>query len=250
MTHKILIANWKMNVVQPELYFQAFTEALTQNTLACVQVGFTVPYTLLTTVRSSSPSTCFVYAQNVHERESGAFTGEISWPLLESLAITGSLLGHSERRQFFQESDALVAQKLALTRKRGHHAVVCIGETQQQRERGETFSILTSQLTPLLPFLSKETCLLAYEPVWAIGTGLSATPQQAQEVHGWIQDFLHTHQGTPRGSLPLLYGGSANAANLAALLQQPDIDGALVGGASLQPLEFANMANIAALATH
>ena len=245
MADKILLANWKMNFVEPKAYFDAFADALGESSLEGVQVGFAVPYTMLASVYAHASSSYTVYAQNVHERESGAFTGEISWPLLESLSISGSLIGHSERRQYFQETDAQVAKKLETTLKRGHQAVVCIGETQAQRERGETLSVLTTQLTPLLPFLSEDAnCLLAYEPVWAIGTGLSATSEQAQEVHGWIQDFLQAN-GKLRGGIPLLYGGSANGGNLEALLRQPDIDGALVGGASLQPLDFAKMALIA-----
>lgn len=245
MADKILVANWKMNLIEPHAYFKAFTGALEQSSLSGVKLGFAAPYTLLATVRACAPVAYAVYAQNVHERENGAFTGEISWPLLEPLAISGSLLGHSERRQFFHETHDQVAQKLALTLQRGHCGIVCIGETLAQREAGETFSVLTSQLTPLLRILtSTGACMLAYEPVWAIGTGLSATPTQAQEVHAWIQSFLETH-GIRRNAIPLLYGGSANSANLEALLQQPDIDGVLVGGASLQPVEFAKMATIA-----
>lgn len=246
MADKILIANWKMNLVEPSAYFNAFAVAVGQPSLSKVKMGFAAPYTLLAAIRTCAPAAYAVYAQNVHERESGAFTGEISWPLLEPLSISGSLLGHSERRQFFHETHDQVAQKLALTLQRGHQGIICIGETLAQREAGETFSVLTAQLTPLLPILTcNGACVLAYEPVWAIGTGLSATPAQAQGVHAWIQDFLETHS-IRRNAIPLLYGGSANSANLESLLQEPDIDGALVGGASLQPAEFAKMATIAA----
>jgi triosephosphate isomerase len=167
-----------------------------------------------------------VYAQNVHWELDGAFTGEVSAPMLLELGVKGALVGHSERRQLFGESDETVRLRAEAALEAGLAVIACVGETEAEREAGETEAVLARQVG-FVP--THERLVIAYEPVWAIGTGRSATPQMAQDAHAFIKS-LH--------SSPVLYGGSVKAENALVLLGQPDIDGALVGGASLDPLSF------------
>jgi triosephosphate isomerase (TIM) len=166
------------------------------------------------------------YAQNVHWDAEGAYTGEISAPMLLELGVTGSLVGHSERRQYFGETDETVGLRTRGALDAGLRVIACVGETKAERERGETEDVLRRQLAVLEPH---PDLVLAYEPVWAIGTGLSATPEMAQDAHAFIKSLLDA---------PVLYGGSVKPDNAEALLSQPDIDGALVGGASLDVDSF------------
>ena len=174
------------------------------------------------------------YAQNVHWEPEGAFTGEISAPLLLDLGVTGSLVGHSERRQYFGETDETVAMRTRAALDAGLRVIACVGETREERERGETEDVLRRQLSVLEPH---DGLVLAYEPVWAIGTGLTATPEMAQEAHAFIKSLL---------GAPVLYGGSVKADNAAGLLAQADVDGALVGGASLDVDSFRAICETAA----
>ena len=166
------------------------------------------------------------YAQNVHWEPEGAYTGEISAPMLLELGVTGSLVGHSERRQYFGETDQTVALRTRTALAAGLRVIACVGETLEQRERGETEDVLRRQLSVLEPH---PNLVLAYEPVWAIGTGLTATPEQAEQAHVFIKSLLDA---------PVLYGGSVKPDNAATLLAQPAVDGALVGGASLDVDSF------------
>jgi triosephosphate isomerase (TIM) len=161
------------------------------------------------------------YAQNVHWEPEGAFTGEISAQMLLELGVTGSLVGHSERRQYFGETDETVALRTRAALDAGLDVIACVGETLAEREAGETEEVLRRQLSVLQPH---DRLTIAYEPVWAIGTGLTATPETAQEAHAFIKSLLER---------PVLYGGSVKPDNAAALFAQPDVDGGLVGGASL-----------------
>jgi triosephosphate isomerase len=161
------------------------------------------------------------FAQNVHWADEGAFTGEISAPMLQRLGVTGAIVGHSERRQFFGETDEGVAQRTRAALERGLTVIACVGETEEERERDETEAVLRRQVGVLEPH---ERLVIAYEPVWAIGTGRTATPELAQAAHASIKSLLDA---------PVLYGGSVKPENAAELLAQPDVDGALVGGASL-----------------
>ena len=174
------------------------------------------------------------YAQNVHWEPEGAYTGEISPTMLAGLGVTGSLVGHSERRQYFGESDETVGLRTRGALAAGLDVIACVGETQEQREAGETEGVLRRQLSVLEPH---PRLMLAYEPVWAIGTGLTATPEQAQEAHSFIKSLLEA---------PVLYGGSVKPDNAAGLLGQPDVDGALVGGASLEADSFTAICQTAA----
>jgi triosephosphate isomerase len=166
------------------------------------------------------------YAQNVHWEREGAFTGEVSAPLLQAEGVVGAIVGHSERRQYFGETDEGVAKRTRAALEAGLHVIACVGETEEQRERNETEDVLRRQVGVLEKHAN---LVIAYEPVWAIGTGKTATPEIAQEAHAFIKSLL---------DLPVLYGGSVKPDNAEELLAQPDVDGALVGGASLDIESF------------
>ena len=174
------------------------------------------------------------YAQNVHWDKEGAYTGEISAPMLLEFGVTGSLVGHSERRQYFGESDETVGLRVRGALTAGLQVVACVGETIEERRGGETENVLRRQLSVLEPH---RNLVLAYEPVWAIGTGHTATPETAQEAHAFIKSLLDA---------PVLYGGSVKPDNAAGLFAQPDVDGALVGGASLDVHSFTAICEAAA----
>ena len=174
------------------------------------------------------------YAQNVHWDKEGAYTGEISAPMLLELGVTGSLVGHSERRQYFGESDETVGLRVRGALAAGLQVVACVGETIEERRGGETENVLRRQLSVLE---AHRNLVLAYEPVWAIGTGHTATPETAQEAHAFIKSLLDA---------PVLYGGSVKPDNAAGLFAQPDVDGALVGGASLDVHSFTAICEAAA----
>jgi triosephosphate isomerase len=180
-------------------------------------------------------------AQDLDIHESGAYTGEVSGAMLKDIGASHVLVGHSERREYHEESSELVARKLLAARHAGLVPVLCLGETLEQREAGRTEWVLSGQLGAVLAAGGVE-CLrgavLAYEPVWAIGTGRTASPEQAQEVHAFLRSEIRAHDAMIADSLPILYGGSVKAANAAQLFSQPDIDGGLVGGASLSASEF------------
>jgi triosephosphate isomerase (TIM) len=207
----IIAGNWKM-FRGPDPYAFAGLDAIVcppfTRLRECVEAGLTT------------------YAQNVHWEREGAYTGEVSASMLLELGVTGSLVGHSERRQYFGETDETVALRVRGALDAGLRVIACVGETQAEREREETEDVLRRQLSVLEPH---PDLVLAYEPVWAIGTGLTATPEMAQEAHSFIKSLLDA---------PVLYGGSVKPDNAEALLSQPDVDGALVGGASLDVDSF------------
>jgi len=175
-----------------------------------------------------------IYAQNVHWAAEGAFTGEISAQMLVEVGVRGALVGHSERRQYFGETDETVRQRAEAALAAGLGVIACVGETEAERESGETEAVLRRQVE-VLPV--HEALVIAYEPVWAIGTGKTATPELAQEAHAFIKSLHETR---------VLYGGSVKPENAADLLSRPDIDGALVGGASLDPASFSSLCQTAA----
>lgn len=188
-------------------------------------------------------------AQDVSANESGAYTGEVSAAMLKDVGARYGLVGHSERRQHHGENSQLVARKFLAARRAGLTPILCIGETLGERERGQTEWRLEEQLAPLLEnggVAALEGAILAYEPIWAIGTGKTASPEQAQAVHAFIRGEIAAHDARIAGSLPILYGGSVKADNAAALFSQPDVDGGLVGGASLVAADFLAIANAAA----
>ena len=187
------------------------------------------PYTRL---RDCVEAGLTTYAQNVHWADEGAFTGEISPPLLLALGVEGAIVGHSERRQYFGETDDGVAKRTSAALEAGLNVIACVGETEAQREAGETEDVLRRQVAVLDPH---PNLVVAYEPVWAIGTGKTATPEIAQAAHAFIKSLLDA---------PVLYGGSVKADNADELLSQPDVDGALVGGASLDIESFVTICRI------
>jgi triosephosphate isomerase len=198
---------------------------------AGVDVIVAPPYTRLVDCVRAGLTT---FAQNVHWEPEGAYTGEVSAPMLLELGVAGAIVGHSERRQYFGETDEGVARRARMALAAGLRVIACVGETQEEREGGEMEDVLRRQLSVLEPH---PELVLAYEPVWAIGTGLTATPEMAQEAHAFIKSLLDA---------PVLYGGSVKPDNAGALLAQPDVDGALVGGASLDVDSFKAICETAA----
>jgi triosephosphate isomerase len=182
-----------------------------------------------------------VGSQNICDQDSGAFTGEISGAMLKDVGCEYAIIGHSERRALYGESDELVARRFAAARRNGIKPIFCIGETLEERESGVTNEVCARQIDAVIALEGVEALadgVIAYEPVWAIGTGKTASPEQAQEVHAFIRGKIAGLNADVAAGLRLLYGGSMNAANAAELLGQPDIDGGLIGGASLKPADF------------
>jgi triosephosphate isomerase (TIM) len=180
-------------------------------------------------------------AQNMHFESKGAFTGEISAAMCRDVGCTHVILGHSERRQKFFEGDLLVARKVVSAYDAGLIPIICIGETLEEREKGLTFEVIKRQLGAVLdmvPFKQWTNGIIAYEPIWAIGTGVTATPEQAEEVHSFLRGWLAENDPEEAKQVPILYGGSVKASNVRGLFSQPNIDGALVGGASIDANEF------------
>jgi triosephosphate isomerase len=189
-------------------------------------------------------------AQDVSSHDNGAYTGEVSATMLHDIGCRYVIIGHSERRQYHGESDELIAQKFIQARKAGLVPVLCIGETKEQRERGQTEAVVSRQLFAVLQSVSEQDLLqsvIAYEPVWAIGTGLAATPDQVQAVHAFLRrEIAKLHENVAK-KLRILYGGSVKSANANELLNLPDVDGALIGGASLIADEFIKIAQMSSL---
>ena len=177
-------------------------------------------------------------AQNVFYEEKGAYTGEVSASMLKDLGCAYVIVGHSERRQYFHETDETVNKKIMISLKHGLGVIVCIGELLSEREAGRTYEVLERQITTGLKDINNEGLVIAYEPVWAIGTGRTATPEQAQEAHEYIRTRLREFYGKSADTLRILYGGSVTPENIDSLMACSDVDGALVGGASLKPESF------------
>jgi triosephosphate isomerase (TIM) len=232
----VLIAgNWKMYKGPEET--AAFCRALRDQLewVDGVDIAVCPPFVSLSAaVQSLAGTDIAVAAQNVHWEVEGAFTGEISAPMLFELGVYGAIVGHSERRQLFGETDEGVARRTSAALEAGLWVIACVGETEAEREAGETEDVLRRQVALLE---AHEQLVLAYEPVWAIGTGKTASPEQAQEAHAFLRSLI---------DVPLLYGGSVKPDNAAELLARPDVDGALVGGASLDVASFVAICKAAA----
>jgi triosephosphate isomerase (TIM) len=237
-----LAANWKMNKTTEE------TERFLGDFLPRVgepasDVVICPPFTSLgAAVEICSGSPVRVAAQNMHEGESGAFTGEISAPMLQDLGVDGVILGHSERRQHFNETDEALARKVPAALGAGLEPILCVGENEEQRDADETEQVLSRQVRADLadvPDSRLSEVVIAYEPIWAIGTGRTATPEQAQEALALIRGLVGERSAEAAAATRILYGGSVKPDNAAELLAEPDVDGALVGGASLEPADFA-----------
>jgi triosephosphate isomerase (TIM) len=231
----LIAGNWKMHKTVAEA--EAFIGALLPrvSTADGVDVAVCPPFTALgATVDSTRGSRVEVYAQTMHHADSGAYTGEVAPAMLAELDVHGVILGHSERRGLFGESDRELQLKVPRALEAGLKPILCVGETEAEREAGETEDVLSRQVALLE---AHEQLVLAYEPVWAIGTGKTATPDQAQEAHAFLRSQI---------DVPILYGGSVKPDNAGELLAQPDVDGALVGGASLDVASFAAICKAAA----
>ncbi|MBK5219895.1 MAG: triose-phosphate isomerase [Thermoleophilia bacterium] len=242
-----IAANWKMNKTIAEA--AEFVDALLPR-IAATQCDVVIcpSYLALQEVVERRRGTAIrVAAQNMHEEDWGAFTGEVSAPMLGEIEVEAVVLGHSERRQFFNETDEALARKVPAALAAGLEPILCVGESEAARDGGETEEVLERQLQADLSGvegadLSK--VVIAYEPVWAIGTGRTATPEQAQEACAFIRDVVRMRGGAA-DELRILYGGSVKPANAAELLSKPDVDGALVGGAALDPGDFAGIVEAA-----
>ena len=244
MSRRTLIAgNWKMHKTVPEA--EQLIQALLPrvSSLVGVEIAICPPYTALAPMADSARgSRVAVFAQNMHESEQGAFTGEVSAAMLVDLGVAGVILGHSERRAYFGETDDRLAKKLPAALAAGLVPILCVGESETQRAAGETEAHLRAQLEADFAAVEPERygeVVVAYEPIWAIGTGRVATPEQAQEAVGFIRQVLAETSAAGAGEVRLLYGGSVTGDNAAELLALEDVDGALVGGASLAVESFA-----------
>jgi triosephosphate isomerase len=243
-----IAGNWKMHKLRAEarVYVKQLLPLIYGVDL---DVGICVPYTSLETcVKTAEGSLLKIVAQNMHEAESGAFTGEISAPMLEDVGVSCVLLGHSERRQFCGESDKALQRKLVAALAAGLEPILAVGELEDEREAGETERRLRHQVQEAFEDVAAEDVprvVVAYEPVWAIGTGKVATPEQAQEACGFIRALIRDKYGDLADEVRIQYGGSVNDENAHELLALPDIDGALVGGASLDPEKFARIVKAA-----
>lgn len=246
MARRCFIAgNWKMNkTVGEAATLVRELRGLVSMVRDRVEVAIAPPFTALYPVaKALEDSNITLAAQNCHAEASGAFTGEVSAPMLKEVGCQWVILGHSDRRQFFGETDAGVNRKVAAVLKAGMLPIICVGETLAEREANQTLSVVETQVKGCLQgFSAAEGAkfVIAYEPVWAIGTGKTATSRQAQDVHAHIRSIMTgLWNSETAGAVRIQYGGSVKAENAAELLSMPDIDGALVGGASLKPADFA-----------
>ncbi len=243
MRKKIVAGNWKMNndLAQTDLLLTELMQRM-PSTDAEVMVAPTF-VNLRYAYELTRKSNIEVMAQNMHFADSGAFTGEISAEMLKTVGVNTVILGHSERRSIFGEDDALLTKKVDTALAKGMKAMFCFGEELADRKAGSYFSVVETQLSNVLFHLKEkdwQQVILAYEPVWAIGTGETATPEQAQEMHAFIRKTIaEKYNETIAGNVSILYGGSVKPANAKEIFAQPDVDGGLVGGASLKADDFA-----------
>ena len=242
MRQPLIAGNWKMNGTR------ASAEALIQGVIAGLtgmnqaEIAVCVPFVFLELgQRLLSGASIHLGAQNVCTEASGAYTGEISAAMLNEFGCRYVICGHSERRDYYGETDAIVAKKLAMVMSAGMTPILCVGETLEQREQGFMETVIARQIDAIIAangIASFAQLEIAYEPVWAIGTGKTATPEQAQEVHAFIRTRLSERDATIGATVRILYGGSMKPSNAAELLAMPDIDGGLIGGASLVADDF------------
>jgi triosephosphate isomerase len=247
----MFFGNWKMNHLQAdaEAFAEKFAELFTPRADGVTDVGFAPPVTSLPalTKHLSAVSGITLGVQNVHWLPNGAHTGELSTDMVKDAGAEFAIVGHSERRQYYAESDETVSQRAKAAIEAGLTAIVCIGETKEQFEKKITQDVIKSQIEGSLAGIDAQdmqSVIVAYEPVWAIGTGLTATPEIAQDVHAFIRSELSNKYGEAIArQTVILYGGSAKPDNIAELMACPDVDGGLVGGASLKPDSFWELVN-------
>jgi triosephosphate isomerase (TIM) len=247
-----IAGNWKLwgTRAQASEYCDRLLELLPDESRRPADVGLCVPFTALDVcVGKLRGSGVKVFAQNVHAQESGAFTGEVSPAMLAEVGVDGVVLGHSERREYNCETDRALQQKVPAALAAGLHPILCVGETEEERERGETQRKLRHQVREGLEKVPPDRLpevTIAYEPIWAIGTGRVATPEIAQEAIGFVRALVGDRSREAAAYVRVQYGGSVKPDNAAEILAQPDVDGALVGGASLDPDGFARIVAAAA----
>jgi triosephosphate isomerase (TIM) len=249
MRTKLVVGNWKMNgsLAENERLLKALVPQVEE--LMGVTVGVCAPFPYLAQVQSLLGGTPIAWgAQNVSHHGSGAYTGEVSGAMLRDFGCRFVIVGHSERRAMYGESDDVVADKFIAAQHAGLTPILCVGELLEERQSGVTEKVIARQLDAVVSragIAALENAVLAYEPVWAIGTGQTATPEQAQAVHAFIRDRLKTQDKNVAERVLILYGGSVKASNAAQLCSLPDVDGGLVGGASLSAQEFAKICRAA-----
>lgn len=250
MRQPMVAGNWKMNGTRWEAETLVRTIKESEPDPAAVEILVCPPFTAIDAVARVLKGSPIRYgAQNLFWEKSGAYTGEISGEMLRDLGCRYVILGHSERRQIFGESDQDVARKYTAAKRSGLIPVLCVGETEAERQQGITEKVVSAQLQAILQetdAASFQGTVIAYEPVWAIGTGLTATPEQAQQVHAFLRAELCAFDNTLGASTRILYGGSVKAENAAEIFAKPDIDGGLIGGASLKAEEFLRICAAAA----
>jgi triosephosphate isomerase (TIM) len=245
----LIAGNWKMHktIAEAEEYIAALLPRV--SSADGVDIAICPTYTALQAmVDSTRGSRVAVYAQNLHQADHGAFTGEVSAPMLTEIDVQGVILGHSERRELFGETDKALSQKVPTALAAGLVPVLCVGETEDERERGDTERKLRHQVQEDLARVETERLgevIIAYEPIWAIGTGQVATPEQAQEAIAFVRALVADRSREQAPRTRILYGGSVKPENAAELMALPDVDGALVGGASLDPAAFAEIVDAA-----
>jgi triosephosphate isomerase (TIM) len=248
MRTPLLAANWKMHktIEETERFLAEFLPRVPEGPDVVICPPFT---SLKAAVEHCAQSRVGVAAQNMHEETEGAFTGEVSAPMLVELGVDGVIIGHSERRQYFGESDEALARKVPAALRAGLEPILCVGENESQRDSDEMEDVLTRQIGADLADVADDRLgdvVIAYEPIWAIGTGNTATPEQAQEAHRVIRGLIEARSAEAAATIKILYGGSVKPDNASDLISQADVDGALVGGASLDPDDFAAIVAAAA----
>jgi len=245
---QLVVGNWKMNgsLSDNEALLDGLTVA---DGLSELDISVCVPYPYLAQARERLAGGIISWgAQNVSEHDAGAYTGEISGSMLADFEVSFGLVGHSERRSFYADANELVGVKARKLLNVGITPIVCVGETFKQREAEETFGIISAQLEAVIERIGLENLgriVLAYEPVWAIGTGLTASPEQAQEVHEYLREQVALLDEAAARSLRILYGGSVKPDNAEKLFRQADVDGGLIGGASLNLIDFLTICRLA-----
>ncbi|EDM45185.1 triosephosphate isomerase [unidentified eubacterium SCB49] len=247
MRKNIVAGNWKMNndLAQTEALLLGLKKhAIPENVSVMVAPAFTNLYQAFETVRETPIE---VIAQNMHQAKNGAFTGEVSAPMLKSVGVNTVIIGHSERRAYFHETNALLAEKVTAAIENDMQVIFCFGEELSDRKQGEHFEVVKAQLQQGLFHIDEnqfKNIVLAYEPVWAIGTGETASPEQAQEIHNYVRKLVATtYSDAVSENVSILYGGSVKPANAKEIFANADVDGGLIGGAALKAEDFMAIVN-------
>lgn len=244
MNRTLIVANWKLNKTLDETrrFINDFVPLIKDS--SDVDVVIAPPFTsLYVACLALKYTNIMLSAQDVFYEDKGAYTGEISAGMLVDAGCSHVIIGHSERRQYFHETDEIINKKINASKRHNLTVIFCIGESLSEREAGKTFDILKTQLERGLRQISPENLVIAYEPVWAIGTGITATPAQAQEAHKYIREWLVSYYGDEANEIRIIYGGSVTSENIKSLMECKDVEGALVGSASLRADSFAKIVN-------